>query len=194
MRTLVIAGAATALAVCLGCETVPHLRASPVGAASPGRALVAVTDARTALSKSSLVERSGTRPIVLLGDERFDVAPIEVLENKVLKTSLASAAIVVQQLDVRYVQGGNLDELTSTLSFSASVISPVLGSLVYGGMANAARRKDPSVLDITVTGTVRSLPFSVQHSQPLTGSNESDDVRAAVDAATDKVVAVLMAR
>lgn len=179
------------LAICVGCESVPQLRTPGGDSAATRRALVIVTDDRSASARISLVERSGARPIVMLGDDRFDVAPVEVLERKLVQARPDVNGLVVRRFDIRYVQGGSLDDLSSSLSLSASMISPILGSLIYGGMSDKARRDEPSRVEISVDCTWRGQTIDVKHQQTLAGQTESDELRTAVEASVDRVIAAL---
>ena len=185
------AGGIAMLAICLGCESVPQLRTPGGDSAATRRALVIVTDDRSASARISLVERSGARPIVMLGDDRFDVAPVEVLERKLVRARPDVNGLVVRRFDIRYVQGGSLDDLSSSLSLSASMISPILGSLIYGGMSAKARRDEPSRVEISVDCTWRGQTIDVKHQQTLAGQTESDELRTAVEASVDRVIAAL---
>jgi hypothetical protein len=193
MRILPV-GVFAVVVICAGCETVPQLRASHGDAAATRRALVVITDARSASARVSLVERSGDRPIVMLGDDRFDAPPVELLERKLAQMRPDVSGLVVHRYDIRYVQGGSLDALNSSLSLSASMISPILGSLIYGGMSAKARRDEPSRVEITVECTWRGDPTVVKHQQSLAGQTESDELRGAIDASVDKVLAALPRR
>lgn len=179
------------LLACAGCETVPQLRAPNSFRDAARPTLVVITDVRPEEARSSRVERSGARPIVLLGDDRFEVTPIELLEGKLVVARRTATALRVHRFDVRYLQGGSLDSLNSSLSLSASMVSPILGAIVYGGMSAKARSDDPSRVEVTFEGTWRGKPLLITHQQNLNEGTENDALRAAVVASIEKIVSAL---
>ncbi len=170
----------------VGCETIPQLQ-SPVASGSVVRSpLRVIVDQRSDLAKSSLVERSGNSPIVLLGDERFDTRPIDRLDQLLTSEFVEINDVIVRKLDVRYIQGGNLDSMTYGLTLGVSGAGAILGTVLYGAMAGHARGKNPSKVEIHVQGTLRGAEFTFQHDDVLGSGNESHELRRVVDEAVRK--------
>lgn len=179
-------------ATLVGCETIPQVgtaRPEPPTDQTVPRKLHRVLDQRAVLTRSSLVERSGQHPIVMLGDERFGVPPVEVLDRRLAKQFPEGSILILNRFDVRYIQGGDIDELSGALAMGVG--GPLLGAIFYGGMAARARSVEPSRVEITVEGTWDSHPITVKHAQDLSGMSEADALRIAVDVTAEKVLARL---
>jgi hypothetical protein len=182
-----VAALTVATVLLSACETIPSTTSAGMNSAQrPEHSLV--VDVRSELARSSLVERSGANPIVLLGDERFDRRPIDVLEAELLTIAPKLTPVKIRKLDVRYVQGGNVDSLTYGVTLGVSGAGAILGTMLYGAMAGHARAKSPSTLEIVIDGTVMDRDFSVKHSEALTASNESQDLQRVVEVAAKLAV------
>lgn len=189
---MVLVSTRCAAALCVAfsltsCESIPQLQTAPFASSERGK-LTTLSDQRSEIRRSSLVERSGSQPIVLLGDERFDVRPIEVLDRELGSVTPASANVSVKRFDVRYIQGGNLDSLTYGMALGVSGAGAILGTVLYGAMAGHARSKNPSTLEIFIEGTVETNVFSLKHVEALTGANEAHEIRRVVEVAVKKAV------
>jgi hypothetical protein len=188
LRRCVVVATAVSL---IGCESIPRLNSPVAGTAAGSAALRVVRDMRTELSRSSLVERSGQNPIVLLGDDRFDVRPIDLLDQEVAAALPALSAVAISKFDVRYIQGGNLDSMTYGIALGVSGAGAILGTMLYGAMAGHARSKNPSSLEILIEGTVSNQPFVAKHGEALTGANEPHEVRRVVEASVKKAAVAI---
>ncbi|MGL5001576.1 MAG: hypothetical protein ACRDAM_01400 [Casimicrobium sp.] len=171
----------------VGCETIPQLQSPVAGVSTARPPLKVVVDQRSDLAKSSTVERSGNNPIVLLGDERFDMRPIDRLDQVLASEFAVTADVVVRKFDVRYIQGGNLDAMTYGLTLGVSGAGAILGTVLYGAMAGHARGKNPSKIEINAEGTLRGNEFSFQHEDLLGSGNESHELRRVIDEAARKL-------
>lgn len=176
-----------AVSLAAGCETVP--RVGDVPSANRTLTLSVVQDQRPPAARSSRVEKSGVRPILLLGDERFEAPPILLLDRKLAAQRPELSGCVVKQLDVRYRQGGSPDELTAATTFAVvGVVSPLLGAMAYGAVTGMARDADPSevqvISEVSCVGNTKQLT----HSERLASMQESQALAAVPERATEKVV------
>lgn len=176
-------------ALAVGCETVP--RVGDVPSANRTLTLTTVRDQRPTTARSSRVEKSGARPILLLGDERFEVPPILLLDRKLAAQRPDLRGCAVNQLDVRYRQGGSPDELTTAATFAfggIGMISPVLGAMAYGAASGMARDANPSevqvISEVSCGGTTKQLT----QSERLASTQESRALAEVLERAIEKVV------
>jgi hypothetical protein len=165
-----------------GCETIPTMATARPDAVAAAKTK-SLLDQRSELSRSSYAERSGANPIVLLGDERFDKRPIDVLESEIDASLFATSQVAIRRFDIRYLQGGNVDSLTYGLTLGVSGAGAILGTVLYGAMAGHARAKSPSSLEIVIEGKVDDVDFSVKHGEALAASNESLEIKRVVEVA-----------
>jgi hypothetical protein len=169
-----VAALTVATVLLSACETIPSTTSAGMNSAQrPEHSLV--VDVRSELARSSLVER-------------FDRRPIDVLEAELLTIAPKLTPVKIRKLDVRYVQGGNVDSLTYGVTLGVSGAGAILGTMLYGAMAGHARAKSPSTLEIVIDGTVMDRDFSVKHSEALTASNESQDLQRVVEVAAKLAV------
>lgn len=173
-------------ALAVGCETVP--RVGDVPSASRTLTLTTVQDQRPAAARTSHVEKSGVRPILLLGDERFEVPPIVLLDRKLAAQRPDLRGCAVIQLDVRYRQGGSPDDLTTASTFAfAGMISPVLGAMAYGAATGMARDATPSevqvISEVNCGGTTKQLT----QSERLASTQESRALAEVLERAVEQI-------
>jgi len=174
-------------ALAAGCETVP--RVGDVPSANRTLTLTVVQDQRPPAARSSRVEKSGARPILLLGDERFEVPPIVLLDRKLASQRPDLRGCAVNQLDVRYRQGGSPDELTTASTFAfAGMISPVLGAMAYGAASGMARDANPSEVQVISEVSCGGMTKQLTQSERLASTQESLALAQVLERAIDKVV------
>jgi len=176
-----------AVSLAVGCETVP--RVGDVPSANRTLTLSVVQDQRPPAARSSRVEKSGVRPVLLLGDERFELPPILLLDRKLAAQRPELSGCVVKQLDVRYRQGGSPDELTTVSTFAfAGMISPVLGAMAYGAATGIARDANPSEVQVISEVSCVGKTKQLTQSERLASTQESQALAVVLERAIEKVV------
>ena len=173
--------------LCTGCETIP--RVGDVPAADRMVVLSALQDQRPAGARVSRVEKSGARPIILLGDERFDVPPIQLLDRTLTARRPELRGCVVKQLDVRYLQGGSPDDFTTASAFAgAGTVNPVLGAIAYGAVSGMVRNAHPSEVQIVSDVACDGKVGKQTQNERLESLQESKALAELLQRAADRIV------